>query len=169
MTAALLLDPRLALIVLSALIIGAAVPLAIAWVRLLPEEAPPFDIQKPELPHSQKKMSYGFDFVPRPYVPKRSRFSMVLLAALSVCFALQVPGIPRYFGFNSIGAAIPEHARGWLGFLLTACFLGVPSLAIVHSFFKPNLLSIPLIAAAVILVLLWMLATPLSAALAGVS
>jgi hypothetical protein len=132
MLAALLLDPLLALVVFSALILSAAVPLAIAWTRLLPEEAPPFDIEKPELPHTRKKMSHGFDFVPRPYVPKRSRFSVVLLVALTVSFALQLPGISRYIGFHSIPSAIPQNPGGWIEFILAVFFLAVPGLALAH-------------------------------------
>lgn len=169
MLAILLLDHRLAFVVLSALILGAAVPLAIAWARLLPEEAPPFDIEKPVSLPSQKKVSYGFDYVPRAYVPKRSRFSVVLLVVLSVSFALQLPGIPRYIGFNSIPAAIPQNPRGWIEFLLASFFLLVPGLAIAHSFFKPNLLSIPLIVAGVLVLLLWLLSTPLLTALTAIS
>jgi hypothetical protein len=169
MFAALLLDPRLAFVVLCALILAAAAPLAIAWTRILPEEPPPFDIQKPELPLSQRKISYRIDHIPRPFFPKRSRFSIVLLAALSICFALQLPGIPRYLGFNSIPAATPLNSRGWFEFLLASFLLAIPGLAIAHSFFKPNQLSIPLIAAAVFLLLLWLLSTPLYTALTGVS
>jgi hypothetical protein len=167
MFGALLLDPMLALVVLSALIIGAAVPLAIAWTRLLPEDAPPFDIHGPDVPPSQRKISYRSDYIPRPYFPKRSRFSIVLLAALSVCFALQLPGIPRYLGFNSIPAAIAPKPKEWIEFLLAFFFIVVPVLAVAHSFFKPNQLSILLILAAVLILFLWLLSTPLYTALAG--
>ena len=168
MLAILLLDHRLAFVVLSALILGAAVPLAIAWARLLPEEAPPFNIEKPE-PASREKISYGFDYVPRPYVLKRSRFSVVLLVALSISFALQLPGIPRYIRFNSIPTAIPQDPQGWTEFFLASFFLAVPGLTIAHSFFRPNLLSIPLILASVLVLLLWLLSTPLHTAITAVS
>jgi hypothetical protein len=167
MFAALLLDPRLALVVLSALIVGAAIPLAIAWVRILPEEAPPFDMARSDSLHTQKKMSYGFDYLPQPPVLKRSRFSIVLLAALSICFALQLPGIPSYFGVHTVPVTILLHARSWIEILPAVVFLTVPVLAVAHSFFKPNLLSIPLIAAAVLVLLLWLLSTPLYTAFAG--
>ena len=169
MFAAFLLDPLLALVVLSALIIGAAIPLAIAWVRILPEETPPFNFQKPEFPAAQKKSSYGFDYVPPPYVPKRLRFSVVLLVALSVCFVLELPGIPRNIGFRSIPAAIPLHPKGWIEFFLIIFFIAVPGVAIAHSFLKPNLLSIPLIVAGALVLLLWLLSSPLSIALTGAS
>jgi hypothetical protein len=165
----LLLDPVLGLIVLSALIIGAAIPLAIAWVRILPEEAPPFDIARPDSLHPQKKMSYGFDYVPQPPVLKRSRFSIVLLAGLSVCFAFQLPGIPRYFGLHSVPAAILLHPKSWIEILPAVFFVAVPGVAIAHSFSKPNLLSIPLMAAALLVLLLWLLSTPLYSAFTGVS
>jgi hypothetical protein len=168
MFAALLIDPFLALIVLSVLVLGAAVPLAVAWVRILPDEAPPFDIQKPELPPSQKKSSYGFDYIPQPFVPKRSRFAIVLLSALSVCFALQLPGIPRYIGIHSIPTALPLHPLNWIDILAFSLFLVVPGVAIAHSFFKPNLLSIPLIVAGVLVILLWLVSTPFYGALTGV-
>src|SRR5712692_1347190 len=126
MFAALLLDPRMAFVVLCALILGAAVPLAVAWTRLLPEEPPPFDIQRSQSPPSQRKLSYRFDYIPRPYFPKRSRFSVVLLCALSVCFVLCLPGLPRYFGFNSTTAAATLNPKGWIDFLLASFFLLVP-------------------------------------------
>jgi len=169
MFAALLLDPMLALIVLSALIIGATIPLAIAWTRILPEEPPPFDIARPDSLHMQKKMSYGFDYVPQLPALKRSRFSIVLLAGLTVCFALEFPGVPRYFGIHSISATILLHPRSWIGILPAVFFLTVPVLAVAHSFLKPNLLSVPLIASAVLVLLLWLLSTPLYTAFAGAS
>ncbi len=165
MLAALLLDHRLAFVILSALIISAAIPLAIAWTRLLPEEAPPFAIEEPASRPSQKKLTYGFGFVPRPYVPKRSRFSVALLVAVSVSFALQLPGLPRYIDFNSIPTEIPQNPRDWIEFVLAAFFLVIPGVAVAHSFLKPNLLSIPLIAAGVLVLLLWLFAGPLRAAL----
>jgi hypothetical protein len=169
MFAALFLDPGLALVVLCALILSAAVPLAIAWTRILPEEPPPFDIHGPDVPPSQRKISYRSDYIPRPYFPKRSRFSVALLSALSVCFVLHLPGLPRYFGFHSITAATALYSKDWIDFLLASFFLLVPGLAIAHSFFKPNQLSIPLIAASVLVLLLWLLSTPLHAALVAVS
>jgi hypothetical protein len=169
MFAALLLDPMLALVVLSALIIGAAIPLAIAWTRILPEEPLPFDVARPDSPHTQKKMSYGFDYVPQPPALKGSRFSVVLLASLSVCFAFQLPGIPRYFGLHSVSAAILLHPKSWIEIFPAVFFVAVPGVAIAHSFFKPNLLSIPLIAAAALVLLLWLLSTPLYTAFTGVS
>jgi hypothetical protein len=165
----LFLDPMLALVALSALIIGAAIPLAIAWVRILPEEAPPFDIARPDSLHTQKKMSYGFDYVPQLPVLKRSRFSIVLLAGLSVCFAFQLPGIPPYLGLHSVSAANLLHSKSWVEILPAAFFLVVPLFAVTHSFLKPNLLSIPLIAGAVLVLLLWVLSTPLYTAFTGVS
>lgn len=159
----------LALVALSALIIGAAIPLAIAWVRILPEDAPPFDIARPDSLHVQKKMSYGFDYVPQPPILKRSRFSIVLLAGLSVCFAFQLPGIPRYLGLHSVPAAILLHSKSWIEILPAVFFIAVPGVAVAHSFFKPNLLSVPLIAAAVLVLLLWLLSTPLYTAFARAS
>ena len=125
MFAGLLPDPRLALVALSALILGAAVPLAIAWTRLLPEDAPPFDIEKPDSASSQKEISYGFDYVSQPPVAKWSRLSIVLLIALTVSFALQLPGIPIQIGFHSITAAIPQNPPGWIEFSLACFFLVV--------------------------------------------
>lgn len=169
MIAAFLLDYRLALLILSALIIGAAIPLAIAWTRLLPEEAPPFDIEKPAISPSTKDLTAGFIYVRRPFVPKRSRFSVVLLVALSLTFAAQLPGLRQHIGFNSIPAEIPQDPRGWIEFALACFFLLIPGVAVAHSFLKPNLLSIPLIAASILVLLLWLLSAPLHAALTAVS
>jgi hypothetical protein len=107
--------------------------------------------------------------VPQPPALKRSRFSIVLLTALSICFAFELPGIPRYLGLHAIPAAILVHPKSWIELLPAALYIAVPGAAIAHSFFKPNLLSIPLIAAAVLVLLLWLLSTPLYGAFTGVS
>src|SRR5262245_10655694 len=102
MAALTLVDPRLALVLLAALILASALPLAIAWTRVLPEEAPPF-------------APAGRPFNTKPYAqtPKtapRSVFAAALLVLVTVSFAVQFPGVPRDIGLNELPLRVPVNA-----------------------------------------------------------
>jgi len=164
MLAILLLDHRLAFVFLSALILGAAVPLAIAWTRILPEEAPPFEMGKAASAPAPLKTK-GVADVPWGDMPRRSRFAIVLLTAVSLGFILQLPGLPFYGAFHPVLDGLPQSIDDWIELAPAFFFLAVPAGAVAHAFLKPNLLSLPLIVAGVLVLLLWLLSPALQAAL----
>jgi hypothetical protein len=164
MFAALLLDPRFAFLLLGALVIAAAIPIASAWVSILPEEHPPFRF------HGSSKLGAPEDVSDhgRPD-QRRDPFAIALLLCVTISYALKFPGLPEYPGLGTFPRVIPHDAFGWIKFGLVWFFAVVPGLAAAYSFFRPNFLRIPLIAAGVLVFFLWLLSSPLRAALAAVS
>src|SRR5271168_3101922 len=83
-------DHRLALLALAALLVAAAIPLAFAWARILPEDLPPFEIEPPSYP--------TLEWEPPPEPPrdtKRDPIAIVLLVGVTIGYLLQFPGFPR--------------------------------------------------------------------------
>jgi hypothetical protein len=64
---------------------------------------------------------------------------------------------------------IPQDTIGWIEFGLIWFFVAVPGFAAAYALLRPNFLRTPLIAAGVLVLLLWLLAAPLHAALTAVS
>ncbi len=164
MFAALVLDHRLAFLFLAALNLGTTVPLAFGWARVLPEEPPPFATAEDSLrrrrnePPLKKLMS-----------ERRDPFAIVLLLCVTVSYACQLPGVPRCMGFDSIPTMIPHSRSGWIEFAAIWFLVLIPGFAAAYSFLRPNFLRVPLIAAGFLVLLLWLLAAPLRAALEAVS
>jgi hypothetical protein len=163
MFAAFVLDHRLAFLFLAALSLGTAVPLAFGWARILPEEPPPFGASDDSLrgrsePPAKKSMS-----------ERRDPFAIVLLICVTVSYACQLPGIPHEMGFGSIPTVIPHSTEGWIEFAAIWSLVLIPGFAAAYSILRPNFLRVPLIAAGFLVLLLWLLAAPLRAALEAVS
>ena len=75
------LNPRLAVLLMMALLIGAAIPLALAWVSILPPEREPFS--PPDLP--------------RQSPPQRDRFAIFLLSNMSLSALAAIPRIAETY------------------------------------------------------------------------
>jgi hypothetical protein len=164
MFAALVLDYRLAFLFLAALSLGAAVPLALGWVRVLPEEPPPFGNREVP-PPSRRNEPPATGLVSK----RRSPFAIVLLLSVTASYVCQLPGVPRDTGFGAIPTGIPLNAAGWIEFAGVWFLVLIPGFAAVYSFVRPNFLRAPLIAAGFLVLALWLLAAPLRAALEAVS
>ena len=145
----LFLDHRLAFLILSALLISAAAPLAIAWARLLPDEKPPFSFPPP----SPVKQSANTDTSAHKSAGRDS-FAVTLLIFVTLNFLWQIPGAPREFLLARAASLIPEP---WLQGVLLFCrgfFLAIPGVAAAYSVFRRHDLRIPLIVAGVLVPLL---------------
>ena len=164
MFAALLLEYHLAFVFLSALVIGAAVPLAVAWARVLPEEPPPFQIQRPT---RRRRSIYAHSSDEEE--ASRDPLAIVLLLCVTASFAAQLPGLSQNLGLGSIPTLVPNNASGWIQFALTWVLMVVPGFAAAYSILRQNFLRVPLIAASALVLLLWLLSTPLRAALEAVN
>jgi hypothetical protein len=158
MSAAAVLDYRLAFLFLAALSLGAAVPLAFGWARVLPEEPPPFGNGERNEPPATGLLN-----------KRRGPFAMALLLCVTASYVCQRPGVPRHTGFDSIPTAIPHNPTGWIEFAGVWFLVLIPGFAAVYSFLRPNFLRAPLIAAGFLVLALWLLAAPLRAALEAVS
>src|SRR5580704_12262571 len=109
MLALLLIDHRLAFLALAALLIAAAIPLAFAWARLLPEEPPPFPIQ----PGSFPTIDQG------PQQPARKRdlvVSIALLVCLTLAYLIRFPGFPSAVLLRWLNTLVSAPVEYWTVF-----------------------------------------------------
>jgi hypothetical protein len=156
------LDYRLAFVLLAALVVGAAIPLAFAWARILPEDAPPFQIEPGSFPFIEEE--------PVPEAPpkkKRQFAGVLLLTCVTICFAIQFPGFPRepvvqWLSGMLDTAAATRIVYGVDGVLLAGT-LGAGIYAVLHR----GPLRVPLSTSAGLVLLLWALAPFLRAALSA--
>ena len=164
MLAALVLDHRLAFLFLAVLNLGAAAPLALGWARVLPEEPPPFGKAEDSLRRTRTSP-------PAAALTSKNRdlFAILLLLCVTVSYACQLPGIPHDLGCGSIPAVVAHPTGGWIEFAAIWFLVLIPGFAFVYSLLRPNFLRVPLIAAGMLILLLWLLAAPLHAALEAVS
>jgi hypothetical protein len=163
MFAALPLDPRIAFLLLAALIIGAAVPLAIGWARLLPEEKPPFELENP-WHRTARPLASIYDSEPVPQ--KIDLGAIILLVLLTVAFALQFPGVPREPALNSLPDHVPD-AQNWFEIALPCLLILVSVVAILHGAVRRSFLRWQLIVGGSLVLLLWIVAQWLYGALAA--
>jgi len=154
------MDPRLAIVALVALLIAAGTPLAFAWARLLPEDAPPFPIEPGSFPavdhevaHVQpsRKMDY---FIAAP-----------LLFCLTAAFVFRVPGFPGGTVLGWIGGTIPGLDAHWSAIVVQVLIALIAIGAAVFGALRPGPLRIPLIAAGALTLALWFLAPLLQTAM----
>ena len=162
MLAALVLDHRLAFLCLAVLNLGAAAPLALGWARVLPEEPPPFGNAEDSLRRTSPPAAALTS-------KRRDPFAILLLLCVTVSYASQLPGIPHGLGCGSIPAVVAHPTGGWIEFAAIWFLVLIPGFASLYSLLRPNFLRVPLIAAGMLILLLWLLAAPLLAALEAVS
>jgi len=158
------LPPRFAFLLLAGLIVGAAVPLAIGWARLLPEEKPPFEIENPRRRRAAPSESI---YSNEPAARKIDFVAIVLLFLLTVSFAIQFPGIPRQPMLNSL----PDHwpgANDWSETLLPCLLALVAVVAIVYGAVRRSFLRVPLVVGGSLVLVLWVVAPWLYRALTAV-
>jgi hypothetical protein len=154
------LPPRVAFLCLSALLLGAAVPLAWAWTLLLPREPEPF-----AAPGEMERDASAA----HPKQNRRDPVAVLLLILVTLSYAQQFPGVPQ----NIAGAWIPRivsaSAAGWCILALHWFFILIPGAAAIYALFLRNAMRVPLAAAGLLVLLVWLLAPPLCAALLGSS
>jgi hypothetical protein len=144
------MDHRLAFAALVALLIAAGTPLAFAWARLIPEDAPPFPIEPGSFP--------SVDHEIRHVEPNRTKDYLIaapLLLCLTIAFVFRVPGFPGSTVLGWIGGTIPgldAHSSA----IVVQIFIALIAIGGgVFGVLRPGPLRIPLIAASVLILLLW--------------
>lgn len=152
MLAIVLIDHRLALLALAALLVAAAAPLAWGWAHLLPEDPPPFEspATPPPIqasPADQNKQS------------KRDPFAIFLLLCVTLSYALKFPGVPLPAGLHWLSSLLPQDYFNWTLLAARAFFVVIPGLASAYSAVRPNPFRIALFAGGLLVLALW-LATP---------
>jgi hypothetical protein len=167
------MDHRLAFATLVVLLIGAGTPLAFAWARLLPEDAPPFPIEPGSFPSVDHE-------APPEEAPSQKKDYLIaapLLFLLTIAFVFRVPGFPTSTVLAWIGKAIPglgphwsdlqvHSAVQWSALALHAFVVLVTIGVGVFGARRPGPLRSPLIAASALILLLWFVGPLLQTAVA---
>jgi hypothetical protein len=151
MFAVIVLDHRLAFVFLCALVLGAAVPLAIAWARVLPEDSPPF--ASPEVSSQELQEELRAEEAANK---RRDPFAFVLLVVASLSYVLQFPGLPGDAALHWLSTLMPETWLNWGLLVGRAFFVVTPGLAACYSVVRPNSIRAPLICAGILVLLLWL-------------
>jgi hypothetical protein len=150
------LPPRVAFFCLSAVLLGAAVPLAWAWTLLLPRDPEPF-----AGPREIENVSSSA----RAKQRRRDPIAVVLLVFVTLSYALQFPGVPQNIATLWLSKIIPPDAINGSALALHWFFILIPGVAAIYALFTRSPLRIPLVVAGLMVLLVWLLAPPLYAAL----
>jgi hypothetical protein len=144
------MDHRLAFAALVVLLIAAGTPLAFAWARLLPDDAPPFSIEPGSFP--------SVDHEIRHVQPSRNLDYLIaapLLLCATIAFVFRVPGFPSGTVIAWFGNTIPGLDAHWSAItvrvIVTLVAVGIG----VFGALRPGPLRIPLIIASALMLVLW--------------
>jgi hypothetical protein len=161
MLALLLIDHRVAFLALAALLIAAAIPLAIAWARLLPEEPPPFPIEPGSFPNIEQERR------PEPSATPKGDLilSVVLLICLTLAYAIRFPGFPKAALMHWLDGVVSGPTEYWLVLCARIFVIAAAVAAIAYAIRRPGPFRIPLASAAALVLILWFLAPLLNVAL----
>jgi hypothetical protein len=154
------MDHRLAFVALVALLIGAGIPLAFAWARLLPEDAPPFPIEPGSFPSVDHEL-------PQAEATRKKDYWIAapLLFCLTVAFVFRVPGFPGGTVLAWVAAIIPGVGEHWSVLAVQVLVTIVAIVACVFGALRRGPLRIPLIAAGALMLILWFVSPLLQAAM----
>lgn len=158
-----LMDHRVALLALVALLVAAAIPLAFAWARVLPEEPPPFQIEPGSFP--------SVDLEPPQEVsarPERSGLAIFLLVCVTLGYVLQFPGIPRDAALRWLNTVLSDPTATWVALGIEAALMAITGFAAGYAILRPGSLRTPLGMAAALVLILWLLGPLLRLALLAV-
>jgi hypothetical protein len=154
------MDHRLAFVALVALLVGAGTPLAFAWARLLPEDAPPFPIEPGSFPSVDHEVAHVRPSRKLDYV-----VASPLLFCLTIAFVFRFPGFPSSTVVAWIGGTIPgldAHSSA----IVVHAVVAIIAIGLgVFGALRPGPLRIPLIASAALTLLLWFVAPLLQSAM----
>jgi hypothetical protein len=154
------MDHRLAFIALVALLIAAGTPLAFAWARLIPEDAPPFPIEPGSFPSVDHEAPQE-----QPSRKKDYLIAAPLLFFLTLAFVFRVPGFPSTTVLGWVGGTIPGVTEHWSVIAIQLLIALVAIGAGVFGALRPGPLRIPFIATGALILALWFLAPLLQAAM----
>jgi hypothetical protein len=143
------LNPRLAAFLVLAILLGAAFPLALAWVTILPPERDPFS--RPDSPSPRA-----------PHDPAANFF----LANVSLSLLAAIPKIAETLHLDSLALFLPANWSEPLAMLLLIWLVFVPALAAAYSAVRPNPIRKHLILGGILVLILWLLSPTLLGSLA---
>ena len=143
------------------LLVAAGVPLAFGWARLLPEEPPPFPIEPGSFPFVDEEVPLSGKASWKPIL------AVILLGCLTLAYVIRFPGLPSARLVRWLGAMVSGSTEHWLFVSANVVVPVVIVAAGVYAAFRPGPLRIPLLAAAVLVLLLWFLVPMLQLAVLG--
>jgi len=138
------LDPRLAAFLTIVLLVAAAIPLALAWTKMLPPEREPFS--RPDLPR-----------------PKANRdfFAFFLLINVSLSLFAAIPRIADTLHLDSLAQFLPSSWAEQLTIVALIWLIFIPALAAAYSAVRPNPIRPHLIVGGLLVLALWLLSPTL--------
>jgi hypothetical protein len=143
------LNPRLAAFLMMVLLIGAAIPLALGWTKILPPEREPFS--RPDLPRQKSKRDYVAFF---------------LLLNVSLSFLVAIPRIVDTLHLEALAQLLPASFAEHLTMILLIWFSFIPAFAAAFSAVRTNIIRTHLIVGGILVLSLWLLSPTLLGSLA---
>src|SRR5262249_55957240 len=126
------------------LLSGAAIPLALAWMRILPPEREPFS--RPDV---------------APPRPHRDRFANFLLLNVSLSFLAAIPRIAEALRLTQLTQLLPATWIETIEIPLLIWLVFVPALAAAYSAVRTNPIRLHLILGGILVLALWLLSPTL--------
>jgi len=144
------LNPRLAAFLMTALLLGAAVPLALGWTKILPPEREPFS---------------GSD-QPSPASP-RDPFALFLLLNVSLSLVAAIPRIADALHLDSLLGLLPAPWAEHFTMVSLIWLVFVPAFAAAYSAVRANPVRVHLILGGILVLALWFLSPTLLGSLSS--
>lgn len=138
------LNPRLAAFLMMVLLIGAAIPLALGWTKLLPAEREPFS--RPDVPQQK---------------PKRDYIAFFLLLNVSLSLLIAIPRIADTLHLEVLAQFVPASIAERLAIVLLIWLSFIPGFAAAYSAVRANVIRIHLIVGGILVLALWLLSPTL--------
>jgi len=138
------INPRLAAFLMMLLLLGASIPLALAWMRILPPEREPFS--RPDI---------------APPKPRRNRFANFLLLNVSLSLFTAIPRIAETLRLAQLTRFLPASWTETLTVVLLIWLVFVPALAAAYSAVRANPIRAHLILGGIFVLALWLLSPTL--------
>ncbi len=143
------LNPRLAAFLMMVLLVGAAIPVALGWTKILPPEREPFS--RPDLPHQK---------------PKRDFVAIFLLFNVTLSLLIAIPRIADTLHLEALAQFVPASLAEHLTMILLIWLSFIPALAAAYSAVRANVIRAHLIVGGILVLALWLLSPTLLSSLA---
>jgi hypothetical protein len=144
------LNPRLAAFLMMLLLLGASIPLALAWMRILPPERDPFS--RPDV---------------APPKTRRDRFANFLLLNVTLSLFAAIPRIAETLHLLQLTQFLPTSWTETTTVALLIWLVFIPALAAAYSAVRANPIRIHLILGGILVLALWLLSPTLLASLSS--
>lgn len=143
------LNPRLAAFLMMLLLLGAAIPLAFGWTKILPPERDPFS--RPDLPRQKHERDF---------------FAVFLLINVSVSLLAAIPRFSDALHLEALTQLLPPSWSEHLTMILLIWLVFIPALAAAYSAVRANLIRTQLILGGILVLALWLFSPTLLGSLA---